>query len=139
MDEILVQVEPHSDEVAKSLREGLLSYNRSFLGDYDWEPLLVVARDSAGLLIGGAIGGIHLKWLHVDILWVSENFRRVGVGSKLLLEFEGIGRHRGATRAQLDTHEFQAVEFYKRHGYAEFGRIENFALDFDRVFLEKRL
>ena len=65
--------------------------------------------------------------------------RGQGHGSGLLTRFERVGLSQGANRAFLDTMEFQAVGFYLRRGYEEFGRIRSFAKGFDRVFLQKAL
>jgi hypothetical protein len=51
---------------------------------------------------------------------------------------EGEARERGLRGAYLDTFSFQAPKFYAKLGYREFGRISDFPLGFDRIWLMKR-
>ncbi|MFJ8634153.1 GNAT family N-acetyltransferase [Streptomyces sp. NPDC093568] len=81
-------------------------------------PLHVWVLDDTGDMVGGLVGHTWTTWLHVTYLWVDERHRGSGLGSQLLAHAEGMARtERGCTAARLETWDFQAPEFYKRHGY----------------------
>ncbi|MEU6810869.1 GNAT family N-acetyltransferase [Streptomyces sp. NPDC046831] len=81
-------------------------------------PLHVWAVDEAGNLAGGLVGHTWTTWLHVDLLWVDARHRGRGMGSRLLARAERTARHERRCRgARLETWDFQAPEFYRRHGY----------------------
>jgi ribosomal protein S18 acetylase RimI-like enzyme len=61
------------------------------------------------------------------------------LGSKLMDAAEKEARARGCERVMLDTLSFQALGFYKKLRYAEFGRLIGFSGKHDRHYLYKRL
>ncbi len=67
--------------------------------------------------------------------------RRAGAasGGRLLAEAETLARARGLVGIWLDTHGFQAPDYYPRLGYTEFGRIEDQPPGHTRRFFQKRL
>jgi ribosomal protein S18 acetylase RimI-like enzyme len=73
------------------------------------------------------------------VLWVAESHRGQGIGDRLLREAESDARRRGAKAAYLDTFRWQAKDFYEKHGYREFGRLEDFPDGQWRSFMQKRL
>ncbi|MFF8592652.1 GNAT family N-acetyltransferase [Streptomyces sp. NPDC015220] len=81
-------------------------------------PLHVWAVDPAGDLAGGLVGHTWTTWMHVTYLWVDAAHRGAGLGSRLLARAERIARdRRDCTAARLETWDFQAPDFYRRHGY----------------------
>lgn len=81
-------------------------------------PLQVWALDERGEPAGGLDAHTWAGWLHVNLLWVDTRHRGSGLGSRLLAEAERAGRAaRDCTRSRVWTWDFQAPEFYKRHGY----------------------
>ncbi|WP_095934876.1 GNAT family N-acetyltransferase [Streptomyces sp. Tue6028] len=81
-------------------------------------PLHVWALDADGALAGGLVGHTWTTWLHVTYLWVDDRHRGAGLGSRLLAEAERLaGDERGCRAARLETWDFQAPGFYRRHGY----------------------
>ena len=79
------------------------------------------------------------EWLFVNWLWVAEAYRGTGIGSRLLLGAEEAARDQHCRDAYLDTFTFQAPKFYERHGYREFGRLDDFPPGHSRIFFTKRL
>jgi GNAT superfamily N-acetyltransferase len=77
-------------------------------------------------------------WLAVELLFVPEDLRRSGVGSRLLCEAEDQARARGCIGAWLDTFSFQAREFYEQLGYSVIGTILDHPVGGARYFLTKR-
>nr|QIY71553.1 GNAT family N-acetyltransferase [Streptomyces sp. RLB1-33] len=81
-------------------------------------PLHVWALDADGALAGGLVGHTWTTWLHVTYLWVDTPHRGAGLGGRLLAEAERLAHEeRGCRNSRLETWDFQAPEFYKKHGY----------------------
>lgn len=59
-------------------------------------------------------------------MWVHDQYRGRGIGSRLLGMAEEMARSRGADAAHLSTFDFQARGFYERHGYRQFGQLDEF-------------
>ncbi|MFF3096644.1 GNAT family N-acetyltransferase [Streptomyces cyaneofuscatus] len=90
-------------------------------------PLEVWALDERGAVAGGLTGRTWAYWLHVDLLWVDARHRGSGLGSQLLAEAERVARtERACTRSRLETWDFQAPDFYRKQGYEEIGRVEDY-------------
>lgn len=118
---------------------GLRSFNRRHAPAPDWRPLTLFLRDAGGDLRGGLIAESGWKWLHVYFLWVSEGARGQGYGRALLERAEAEARARGCLGVHLDTHDFQAPEFYEAMGYEVFGVLEDYPPGHHRYFLHKQL
>ena len=129
---------PQPDELA-TVRAGLSAYNRHHAPDDAYHPVTFFVRNAQGTIVGGLLGGTFWHWLYVDILWVSEELRAHGYGSRLLVEAERIAVERECIAAQLDTMSFQALAFYERHGYTVFGVLDNFPPRHRKYFLQKPL
>ncbi|MER7748341.1 GNAT family N-acetyltransferase [Streptomyces bacillaris] len=103
-------------------------------------PLEVWALDREGALAGGLTGRTWAYWLHVDLLWVDARHRGSGLGSRLLAEAERTAStERACTRSRLETWDFQAPEFYRKHGYEEIGRVEDYPPGVTEFILTKQL
>jgi len=81
----------------------------------------------------------YWNWLYINLMWLPEDLRGQGYGRQLLEMTEDEGRKRGAKYAYLDTFSFQAPEFYKKLGYQNFGKLEDFPPGHTRYFLMKSL
>lgn len=97
-------------------------------------------RDDAGVIVGGVHGNYgSFGWLYVDALWVSEEVRGKGYGTKLMEMIEGEGVRHGCTNVYLNTFSFEAPAFYEKLGYAVFAQLEDFPPGHSRLFLRKAL
>ena len=65
-------------------------------------------------------------WMFVELLFVPERLRGEGVGTRLLASAEDQARQKGCIGIWLDTFSFQAPDFYRKHGYAAFGALDNY-------------
>jgi GNAT superfamily N-acetyltransferase len=73
------------------------------------------------------------------VFFLPESMRGQGLGSQLLQMAEEEGRRRGCRIGLLHTNDFQAPDFYRKHGWREYG---NFASDppgSSRLFFTKDL
>ena len=114
------------------------AYNSAFT-ENDHKSLCVFARDKAGNIIGGLTGRTYWQYLDIAFLWVNEKYRGEGYATQLMKAAEAEARERGCERVFLDTLSFQALGFYLKLGYTEFGRLPGFSGEYDRHYLHKRL
>ncbi len=126
-------------EYDEQIIDGLRAFNRVHLGPHERVFIKAVLLDSEGKVVGGALGSVVIGWLHVDALWVADSHRGNGYGSRILRTLEQESIPLGAKSVYLETLGFQAEGFYLKQGYAECGRIQNFAQDWDHIFLHKEL
>ncbi len=98
----------------------------------------IIAREG-GEIIGGMLGEMYYRGLHISLLWVSENLRKTGLGTTMIGKAEDLARESSCTLIYLDTFSFQAPKFYEKLGFEVFGKIENFPENYTRYFLLKRL
>ncbi|WP_268808042.1 GNAT family N-acetyltransferase [Lysinibacillus mangiferihumi] len=58
--------------------------------------------------------------------WFSKEYRKQGLGGKLLLQAEATAIKMGAKKALLTTYDFQARTFYEARGYLVVGEIKDY-------------
>jgi GNAT superfamily N-acetyltransferase len=121
------------------VRDGLALFNVGRTGQDYWRPVKLFVRDSTGLIRGGLLGDIWGGWLEVKILWLEESLRGSGLGRRLIETAEAEARAAGCRYARLDSHSFQAPDFYKKLGYEEFARLQDSPLGHEQIFLWKQL
>jgi len=115
--EISVIDKPDPADVAV-ITDGLIAYDRTQAGYYDFRPLTVFVRDPAtGKVVGGLHGRSEFGLVYVARLFLPEDLRRARIGSRVLAMAEEEGRRRGCTRIALTTLSVEAPGFYKKQGY----------------------
>ncbi len=82
-------------------------------------PLGVFYEKANGEKKAGLTGEVFGNWLCIEYLWVSEELRGQGFGSTLLETAEKEAVLHGAKYIFVDTFDFQAPEFYIKHGYEQ--------------------
>ena len=91
----------------------------------NFEEFCFVAEDDdkiAGVITGRA----YYNEVHIGDLIVGKDYRKDGVGSKLVAAVEDAYKGKGYEKIALTTFGFQAPEFYKKLGYElEFVRKDN--------------
>jgi GNAT superfamily N-acetyltransferase len=132
------ETSPNADTI-KAIEEGLVDYNTAIAGYHNHQSLWLIGRDEQGHIQAGLKGVSFFQWLFVDWLWIAENVRKQGYGSRLLLQAEQVAKERNCVGIFLDTYSFQAPEFYAKHGYKECGRINNFPPGHERIYLFKTI
>ena len=128
-----------SKKETELIREALFEFNREKVGDDGHTPLNIVEYDADGNIIGGILGGTYWGWMYVDILWVHEDHRGKGIGSKLLTEAETEAKARGCHHVHLDTMSWQAPKFYEKHGYSVIGILPDIPKGNQKYLLMKAL
>lgn len=96
-------------------------------------------RDENGKVRGGILGEICWNWLEIHTFMIDEDIRKLGYGTKLLFEIEQIALNNNCDFIKVDTLSFQALDFYKKHGYEQFGILDNVGRDYQHYYLKKDL
>lgn len=119
------------------LEAGLSDYNEQRTGRRDWRALAVVLNDPhSGAPVGGLLGRTTLGLFFLDLFFLPAHLRHGGLGSHALQMAEEEAVRRGCVAGALVTIDFQAPEFYARHGWEEIGRVRS-AADVERIFMRK--
>jgi GNAT superfamily N-acetyltransferase len=126
--------------VEKLIGEGLRRYNVEKSGIDDSRPLAVIVSDpDSGEIVGGLSGRTSRGLLFVDLVYLPDELRGDGLGSRVLMLAEDEGRRRGCRAAVLYTSSFQAPGFYVRRGWRVFGEIPCEPAGTSRIFMTKTL
>jgi ribosomal protein S18 acetylase RimI-like enzyme len=89
------------------------------------EPFGLMAYDGQKL-IGSVIGKIFFQWMHLDLIWVDEEYRGQGMGRQLMQMAHEQAEKKGLLGIEVWTQSWQAPEFYRKIGYTEFAVLDDF-------------
>jgi N-acetylglutamate synthase-like GNAT family acetyltransferase len=91
--------------------------------------------------IVAGINAVIYHWgiLFVDEIFVSESHRHKNLGSYLLTKVINEAKELGSTLVHLDTFDFQAKDFYIKHGFEIFGILEDCPEGHKRYYLKMSL
>ncbi|HEV9534833.1 TPA: GNAT family N-acetyltransferase [Streptococcus pneumoniae] len=79
------------------------------------------------------------NWLEIEYLFVKEELRGQGIGSKLLQQAESEAKNRNCCFAFVNTYQFQAPDFYQKHGYKEVFSLQDYLYIRQRYYYQKNL
>ena len=108
------------------LRKKLDEHNEPFVGPRKTEEFGLTMRNEEGNIVAGVVAQCVYNWLHINVIWVSEDLRGQGHGDNLIEAAEAEGKRRGCQNAMLHTFSFQAKPFYEKHGYQNSGELVDF-------------
>lgn len=136
---LTLSIEDQPDRAeAERLGDGLEEYNEHhWPGHQPWQELGVFLREGDRTM-GGLFGETYAGWLFIRYFWIAEPLRRLRLGTGVIAAAEQRARERGCHSAYLDTFSFQAPDFYRKQGYAEFARLP-YPPKGERIWLRKRL
>lgn len=121
------------------IHQALRVFNRAKREPSEDIPLGVFYEDEQGRKLAGLTGEIFGNWLCIHYLWVSEEWRGQGIGSRLLARAEAEAVTQGAKYAFVDTFDFQAPNFYRRYGYQEVFHLTDYPYTGSRYYYTKAL
>jgi GNAT superfamily N-acetyltransferase len=121
------------------LEQRLDEHNIVHTGISDARPLAILVRDDTDAIIAGLYGWTWGACCEVKTLWIAEQWRGRGFGTRLMLAAECEALARGATQMVLSTHSFQAPAFYERRGFVEIGRVKDYPVGHSNIYLRKTL
>jgi GNAT superfamily N-acetyltransferase len=140
----LYNIEESTKDEEDLVWKGIIKYNSAIIHLKKDVPEISVNRvlkDSEGNALGGINCILYYCWntMYIDMLWVNENYRKNGFGTKLLGEIEKIARDEECTLIHLETMDFQAKDFYIKNGYEVFGELDNVPAGHKRYYMKKIL
>ena len=131
--------EPPTAEDTRLLIDGVRSFNRERTGVERPRTVAYLLRDEQRRIIGGVQGMLWGRAMHIDVLWVDEDHRGEGHGSRLMSEIEKYGAEHNHPLLYLETASFQALPFYEGLGYRVFGELPEICEGETMFFLSKVL
>lgn len=134
-----IKISQSSTDDTNYVRNKLIEYNSQNTSNGKYEEVNLCVKDNQNNIIAGLISSICWNWLEIDILWVDEEYRKQGFGTKLINEIERIAIGKNCTFIKLNTFSFQAPEFYKKHGYSVIAVIDNAPIGSKHYYLKKDL
>lgn len=136
MPEIIV--ERRYGATRKAVLKGLSAFNRSKMVTRVEKRIALSLREGDDI-VGGIVGECWTEVFFIELFWLAEAYRGRDFGSGLLEGIEAQARSLGARTIYLDSLSFQAPDFYRRHGYTEFGRLAGYPDGITRHWLSKTL
>ena len=79
------------------------------------------------------------KILYVSTVFVDEEYRRKGIGTRMIREMEERASAMGVNTIRLDTFDWQGKEFYEALGYQCVGHYNNAVDGYSEYFFLKRI
>ncbi|MGB4590081.1 MAG: GNAT family N-acetyltransferase [Clostridiaceae bacterium] len=136
-------IEECTSEESDFIVNGIVDYNSTKV-PFTQEPSFIsinrVIKGASGDIKAGITSMLYCwNCLYIDVLWVREESRKEGYGSALLLEVEKLAKEKGCTLIHLDTFDFQAKEFYLKHGFEVFGILDDCPIEHQRYYLKKKI
>lgn len=121
--------------------ERLRSFNRTLFAHHPpGRNLAIAIRDAeSGEPVGGLCGRTAGGWLAIDLIFVPETLRGMGLATQLIAMAEEEAKRRDCHSAWLDTMNPQALTLYRRLGYEIFGELKDYPIGNSRFFLQKTL
>ena len=139
METVLTLTDAPDAKAEAAIEGGLGQFNEEKAGYRDWRALAVLVSDAqTGEVIGGLLGRTSLGLFFIDLFFLPDTLRGKGIGSGIMRQAEDEARRRGCCAAVVVTINFQAPEFYERHGYRAFGQIGCHPPGTSRIFMTKR-
>ena len=123
----------------RAILDGVRVFNRAQTGNEPPRPVAYFLRDEDGKIVGGVQGSLWGRSMHIDALWVDENYRGRDFGSQLMTAIEGYAASHGHPLVYLETTSFQALPFYQGLGYEVLGELPGISEGETLFFLKKEV
>jgi [ribosomal protein S18]-alanine N-acetyltransferase len=110
----------------------------------DYNTIAFVAKANeviAGFIIAQVEVEENTEFGHIITINVVPNFRRKGIGKRLLQEIETLLKKKGIEESRLEVREdnHSAIKLYQTFGYKTIGKLENYYGKKHGVYFQKTL
>jgi GNAT superfamily N-acetyltransferase len=130
-----IAIEVPSEDLA-AITHGVLNHGRERAQGGNALPIACTVRDGTRVVAGGA-GRTEYRRLFVGHLWVAEELRGNGVGSRVLAELEAEASKRGCEDSMIETLDDRVAQLYSRLGYKLLAKVPNYVGPFNRHIMLK--
>lgn len=122
-----------------TLANGLAAYARQQKDMDPAELFYFFVKDPEGKVLAGCKGVVFYGCVYTDLLWVCEDLRGKGLGTRLVQAAEQYGLTKGCTMATINTMDWEALDLYQSLGYEVDLAREGYKNDSTFYFLRKNL
>ena len=133
-----IENNPAAEDI-QFLDDRIYDFNMEAPGIRNGELLGIFVRDPAGVIEAGLSGWTWGDCCRIDKLWVHAERRGRGLGRRLLAAAEQEAVRRGCRLIALDSHSFQAPEFYQRLGYELWAALDGYPSPHRQCYLRKTM
>ncbi len=113
---------PKADDI-QILNGGIMEYAKQKKGMNQLDFFAFFIRDEEERIVGGCGGDNVYGCFFIGQLWVTEELRGKGYGTKLMESAEKLAKECGCNFMAVNTMDWEALDFYKKLGfYVEFER-----------------
>ena len=128
-----------TEEQAEEIETRLEAFDEEYI-TYKMNGFIRIGMEDNGRLIAGLDACVTaFRILYVSTVFVDEEYRRKGVGEKLIREMEKRAAAMGVNTIRLDTFNWQGKEFYEALGYQSAGHYDNTEDGYSEYFFLKRI
>lgn len=128
-----------SEEQVEDIESRLSAYDEKHM-PFRADGYIRIGFEEDGRLIAGLDACMTaFRILYVSTVFVDEEYRRKGIGTKLIREMEKRAAGLGADTVRLDTFDWQGKEFYEALGYRCVGYYNNAEDGYSEYFFLKRI
>ena len=128
-----------NEEQVEDIETRLSAFDENYI-TYKMDGDIRIGIEKDGKLIGGLDACITaFKILYVSTVFVDEEYRRKGIGARMIREMEKRASALGVNTIRLDTFDWQGKEFYEALGYQCVGHYENDEDGYSEYFFLKRI
>ena len=117
--------------LSEALDRGLTLQNLAATGVDEEKSFAMRVEATDGSIVGGLTGWIWGYTSGISKVWIHDDCRGKGSGSRLLSSAETEVRRHGCRRIFVSSFTFQAPDFYRRHGFDEIARVPGVARQLD--------
>lgn len=135
---LVVETEPSFEDL-RLLEDRLYEFSAQVTGIADGKLLAVFVRGEGGATIGGAFGWTWGGTCYLRHLFVPPDMRNRGLGTGIMVLVEAEAKGRGCRQIVLETHDFQAPDFYRKLGFAMTGSVADYPRGHQYLTMVKQL
>ena len=136
--DMVMETEPKPEDV-RLVEDRIYEFNVQATGISDAKLLAVFLRENNGVTVGGIFAWTWGNTCYLRYLFIPSHLRNLGHGSDLMRTVEVEAKARGCGHIVLETHSFQAPDFYRKLGFEITGCVDGYPRGHQYLTMLKRL